>query len=183
MARSYRIAGRTQAFAAMAAVKPDGGPALRAVLASFNGGTSPLAKLPEHHYARWLVIPQFHDNGPPQKPDVLKSEYLLYSACFDGVDLDAYLAHLESELAPLADAVWGNCVGFRGPDDLARYLRHNEIPLSILFAEYPDASVQDVRSALALRQQLTDFVVRRPGTGDAVALRKAWRDAFGDERG
>lgn len=179
MGRSYPIAGRTQAFAALSPVKPDCGTALRTALAAFDPGDSPLSRLPEHHYARWLVIPQFNDNGPPQKPDVLKSEYLMFTACFDGADLDAYLAHLQEKLAPVAQAVWGNCVGFRGPDDLARYLRHNEIPLSILFAEYPNTSVDDVRSALALRAKVTEFVLEHQNTRDAAVLRKAWRDAFG----
>ena len=176
--RGYPVAGRSRVFAAMTPILPGHVEALRAHLASFDWRDSPLARLPEHHFARWLIVSGFHHNGRRQKADVLQSVYLLFTACFDGLDLDRYLARLRAGLAGDADAVWRHCVGYGGLDDLGRYLRHNEIPVVLPFAECPEASVDDIRKALRRQTQVRDFVLAHQGERDPSALRAAWKEAF-----
>lgn len=188
VSRSTVRAGQAQAFAALTPVLPGHEEELRTFLQRLPGGKCPVIDAPQrpgksplnladHHYARWLVISELHYNGPPQKPDVLRSPYLMYSACFDTMDLNQYLRRLAEHLGPYADQVWGHCVGYRGSPDLARYLTHNSIPLSVLFAEYPEASVAQVQAALQRRTDLAQFVVaiqqEKPPPPPA-ALRSKW---------
>lgn len=176
--RGHPVVGRSRVFAAMTPVRPGEAAALRAHLESLSQDASPLAKLPEHHFARWLVISGFHHNGGRQKADVLKSDYLLFTACFDGLDLDRYLSRLGAELDGDADAVWGHCVGYRGVADLGRYLRYNEVAVHLAFAECPDASVQDIQRALCRQDEVRTFVLAHQGQQDPRTLRAEWKKAF-----
>jgi hypothetical protein len=184
--RSYPVAGTIQVFAALTPVSPGHEPLLRAALRS-RSADSPFARVPGTHFARWVVVTKLPYDGPRQKPDLLRSTYLLFSACFDGADLGAYLERLRVGLGSVADEVWGQCVGYGGESDLVRYLTHNRIDPAVVFAEYPTATVAAVKDALALRSRLQRFVIGHQRLDhrlaeDAATLRKAWRAAFGSVR-
>jgi hypothetical protein len=86
---------------------------------------------------------------------------------------------LQAGLGAAADAVWGHCVGYGGLADLPRYLCHNEIALSVLFAQFPEASVADIQGALNVRARLLAFAKKHQGTRDVGDLRQAWTAEFG----
>jgi hypothetical protein len=155
--------------------------ALQEYLENLGGGAqSPLEKTGTTHLARWVIIPQLVYEGEPQKPDSLKSQYLLFESNFDGADLDAYLAILIRTMPAECDAIWRHCVGYPGVADLDKfkaYIRHNQINATFFVAAYPLATVADVRQSLAFREKFTSFVVSGQNL-DAAALQNAFQKTF-----
>lgn len=148
-----------------------------------TGADSPLARLEGTHLGRWVVIPQLVYQGPPQKRDELKSQYLLFTAHFDG-DLDGWIDDMCAQMGGEADAIWGHCVAYPGsadPSGAKRYFRHNQLKANLHFPGYPGASVQAVRDALKLRTRVVDFAVRAQRM-DASQLQDAFRQTFGRDR-
>ena len=145
-----------------------------------TGTASPLEKTCSTHLARWVIIPQLVYEGPPQKHDRLQSQYLLFESSFDGADLDAYLEMLCRQIPDTLDAVWGCCVGYPGMSDISRfkdYIRHNQIECTFFVAAYAEATVQDVRDALALREQFTAFAIAAQRQ-NAAALKRLFDATF-----
>jgi hypothetical protein len=172
--------GQVQTFAALTPIRPGHEQPLRSYLAGLREDASPLSRVPGTHYARWVVIPRLHHQGHPQKPDVLKSQYLLFSACFDGLHLDPYLASLRIHLATEADAIWGHCIGYNGVADLCRYLRHNRITANLFLADLPGATVDEVEQALDVRRRTQRFMLDHGRVDNAAELCAAWRQEFGN---
>lgn len=144
------------------------------------GIESPLARVPRTHFARWVIVPQPAYEGPPMRPDPWKSQYLIFTSCFDG-DLPSYLDDLCRLIGPDIDAIWGHCVGYPGSADgaaFARYVRHNQIGTEVYFAAYPDATVAKVRESLIRRDQVVKFAVAVQGLSDAE-LYERWQEEFG----
>lgn len=173
------ILGQVQTFAALTAIIPGHEQALRDHLARLSPEASPMSRVAGTHYARWVTIPRLHYEGHPQKPDVLKSQYLLFTACFDGLHLDPYLASLRLQLGADADEIWGHCVGYGGLADLGRYLRHNRVKPNLFYADQPAADVDEIREALAVRRRMQQFVVEHRGVDNAADLLAAWKREFG----
>ena len=175
------VIGQAYTFMALTAIAPGRSAALRAYLEAMPvGPDSPVARLEQTHFARFIVIPQLIDLGPPPATrDRLKNEYLLFSTDFDG-SLQDFLQALCGAMPVEADAIWGHCVGYPGADDQAafeRYMRHNQIDTTFPFSAYPDATVADVRAALALRARLIDFAIRAQAM-DPATLESAYRREF-----
>jgi hypothetical protein len=172
------VNGQAYALTVLTAVLPGHLDPLRKHLASLgSGGSSPLAALRTVHFARWLVIEQPVYQGAPQKRDVLRSPYLLFESCFDG-DRDQHLETMRTTIGAAADAVWSHCVAYPGSQDdaaFAAYFRHNQVNANFCLAAYPNATVQEVRDSLALRQRLIDFAVTTQDL-DAAALLAAYRE-------
>jgi hypothetical protein len=165
----------------LTAIEPGRSESLREYLESLPLGVdSPFASLEQAHFARFVVIPQLiHISPPPEKPDTLKNEYLLFSADFDG-SLDRFLDAICDSMAAEADAAWGHCVGYPGTGDRSSfkgYIRHNQIDTTMPFAAYPDATVNEVREALGLRARLTAFAIRAQGM-EGTGLHDAFLDEF-----
>jgi hypothetical protein len=142
------------------------------------GAESPLSRVPGTHFGRWLIIPQLIYEGPPQKPDSLKSQYLLFTAYFDGAELDPYLESLAA--LPEAAEIWANCIGCPPSRDRAafvRYLRHNQLDTELLYIGYA-ATVDRVRDCLTLRDRLLEFALEHQ-TSDDETLMRDWRESFG----
>lgn len=164
-------------------IRPGADVALRELLDGLpEGGASPLARLEATHFARWVVIDEIPYQGPPQKPDPLRSKYLLFSTTFDG-SADAYLDALCAEMADDAALIWGHCVGCPEPGDpaaLKRYLEHNRIETSLPFEQYPGVTVAAIREALALRERFLAFAERAQGAG-AEELHRAFHELLAPE--
>lgn len=147
------------------------------------GPEGPLEKTRCTHLARWVIIPQLYYEGAPQKRDTLGSQYLLFESNFDGADLDQYVAILCREMPQEADKIWGCCVGYPGianVDAFRKYIRHNQIDCTFFVAAYPDATVDDVRTALAFRERFTAFAIAAQHL-DAAALQQSFRTTFGQD--
>lgn len=172
--------GQAYAFMAATPIIPGLEPVLVNRLAALlPGEDSPLARMGTTHFARWVVLHDLVYQGAPQTRDHLQSAYLLFVSNFDG-SLDPYLDAMLDQMRSEAQDVWSCCVGFPGTDDriaFKTYLKHNQIETTFFVSAYPDATVADVRSSVALRQRVTDFAVSAQGL-DAVALQQAWSREF-----
>ena len=113
-------------------------------------------------------------------PDHLASSYLLFTACFDG-PLDSYLDELCHELAAEAPAMWGHCAGAPQPPTgaaLKAYLRAHQATTGFFVAAYPQATVGQVRDALAQREHVIAFA-RSAQAMDPAQLQAAFREQLG----
>jgi hypothetical protein len=157
------VSGQAYAFLAMTPVKPGEQPALAEHLRGLGrSGRGPFARLGRTHFARLLVVEDFHhDRSWGQRhEDHLDLPYLVFSACLDG-ELDSWLDELAVALAPEVPHVWGRCVG--GPSEasaLKPYLLHNRISTGLFFAAYGGATVEQVRASLATQSRLVGFARR-----------------------
>ncbi|HEY5058404.1 MAG TPA: hypothetical protein VII51_05250 [Gaiellaceae bacterium] len=148
-----------------------------------RGEAGPFARLEQVHFTRLQIFDQLVYQGAPQKPDRLKSAYLVFTASFDGA-LDPFLDALCERIPAEADSWWSHCVGYPGTADRAafkRYIQHNKVHTSLFGVAYPTASVADVRESLALRERVLDFAVAAQGL-DAAALQERFRQTFAETR-
>ena len=178
---SHNVLGQSYALTVLTPIIAGHEIALRTHLHGLpTAGDSPFARVPRTHFARWVIMPQPAFEGPPMRPDPWKSQYLIFTSCFDG-DLPSYLDDLCRLIGPEVDAVWRHCVAYPGSEDaaaFARYLRHNQIDTEVYFAAYPHATVDQVRASLALKDRLVKFVVATQGATDAD-LHRRWHEEFG----
>lgn len=148
-----------------------------------KGPDSPLAALSETHVARWVIIPNVVYQGPPQRPDKLRSQQLLFSSTFDG-PRDLYLDRMCAVIGEHVDAIWENCAGYPGPvrenpEGVKRYMVHNQIETGLFFAVYPHVTVEQVRDCLGRRERLRRFVTK--SFDDASQLQAQFREDFPPE--
>jgi hypothetical protein len=176
------VSGQAYGLTVLTPIMPGREESLKQYLESVPyGPAGPFEKTRCTHLARWVIIPQLYYEGAPQKRDTLGSQYLLFESNVDGADLDRYLTILCREMPQEADKIWGCCVGYPGSANVAafrQYIRHNQIDCTFFVAAYPDATVDDVRTALAFREQFTAFAIAAQGL-DAAALQQSFRAAFG----
>jgi hypothetical protein len=144
-----------------------------------SGASSPLARVPGTHFARWVVIGDVVLEEPDQTRDHLALARLLFTSNFDG-PVEPYLDALRIGLGEDADAIWGHCSAYPGHGDRAafvRYMRMHQIESALFFAAYGERTVTDVQRSLAARRSVIDFALRAQGL-DAAELQAAFREAF-----
>jgi hypothetical protein len=180
---SANVSGQAYAFMAMTPIKPgEERPLAEYLRGLYARGPSPLAKLPRTHIARFVIVPDFH-NDPTWKQrreEHLDLNYLIFTSNLDG-DLDSYLDELCEKLVPEAKQIWGRCVGCpegaKGAP-LKTYLKHNQINSGIFFSAYGQATVGTVKRALRTREKMIAFAIRAQGQ-KPEALQKAFLAEFG----
>jgi hypothetical protein len=148
-----------------------------------RGEASPLARLGTVHTSRLQIFDHLVHQGPSQEPDRLRSNYLVFTAAFDG-SLEGFLDALLERLPREADSWWRHCVGYPGVAQAAAFktwIRHNQIHTSLFAAAAPNESVAEVRASLALRDRLLAFAIAAQGLEAAELLRR-FREAFGEAR-
>jgi hypothetical protein len=184
MGAKANVSGQAYAFMAMTPVKPGEEEGLANYLRGLRAaGPSPLARLPRTHLARFVIVPDFHNDRTwkQRNEEHLDVPYLIFTSNFDG-DLDSYLDELCSELGDEAKQIWGRCIGCpeqAGGAALKGYLKHNQIDTGIFFAAYPDATTGAVRRSLANRERMIEFA-RTSQALDATALQQRFLSEFGD---
>jgi hypothetical protein len=140
-----------------------------------SGARSPMIRVHGTHYARWAIVTlEGKDVAPiPSEPPLL-----LFASEFDG-PLDAYARRLCDKLGHDAHEIWSHCAGYPGRDSaaLAAFLLDHRVRPGYSVVAYPDATVDEVRAAFALRERLNDFLVRT-ATLDSPALQRAWTQRF-----
>jgi Dyp-type peroxidase family len=170
---------------------------------------SPFASVPGTHFARLAVLgrdefkPQPRPKGMrrsarildlithagrAQRPDPPSLSYLLFSANYDGAegatDDVEYLDRLRQQLTTAADHVWGLCSDYPGWSDRAGFLAffaERSLPARYLFsASDAEPQVEQILSALRLRQQVTDLAMATQGRSDEE-LAKAFDETFGTQ--
>jgi hypothetical protein len=171
--------GQARALTVLTPIEPGAQDDLRRYLEELKATGSPLARLPRTHFGRWVIVPDFVSDDE-RGPDHLSTPYLLFTACFDG-PLDSYLDELCDELAPEATAIWGRCTGAPKPPAgaaLKAYLRDHHAKTGFFVAAYPQATVGQVRAALAQREAVIAFARAAQGMQPAQ-LQAAFLDQIG----
>jgi hypothetical protein len=171
--------GQAGALTVLTPIEPGAEDDLRRYLEGLRTTGSPLARLPRTHFGRWLIVPDFVPDGE-RGPDHLAAPYLLFTACFDG-PLDSYLDELCGELVDEAVAIWGRCAGAPDPPAgaaLKAYLRAHHQRTGYFVAAYPEATVGQVRAALAQREAVIAFARGAQGM-DPAQLQAAFLEQLG----
>jgi hypothetical protein len=140
------------------------------------GAASPFACLTAHHFVRFAVIDDVFFESYPAKVDHLQTPYLLFTSDFNG-DLDSYLRALVAQAPEVVQGIWGQCYGFPGTDDPARfaaYIRRCQITTTLYFADQADATVDQVLRALDVQARTIRFIEQTQGLA-AAPLQEAFR--------
>lgn len=163
--------GCSYALTVITPICPKRLPALKCALRSFgHGEASPLAKVPDVHFARWVVIDSLRTRWPgaPRRPSKLNSQYLLFSADLTAPAYRAgglpgtFFRDLFCYIRDDCVKVWGNCRGFPevvNPDRFAAYLAEGQIEIGLYYAAFPDLTPGEIASALEVREQLAQFAL------------------------
>jgi hypothetical protein len=137
------------------------------------GPRSPMIRVHGTHYARWAIVHLEDAKGRPLEGE---PAYLLFASEFDG-PVDAYVPRMCAKLGRDAHEIWGHCEGYPGLDALPDLLLAHRVKPGYSVIAYPEATVETVRAAFALRERLNDFLVRT-ATLDSHALHRAWQGRF-----
>jgi hypothetical protein len=177
--RGHRV-GSAYALTTFARVLPGREDELEAYLEALPvGPDSPFARIDTLHIARVQLFRALVHQGPKQpKTDTLEHSHLVFTSTIDG-DLEPYLDRL-AERVPECDEWWGRCAGYPGREDrraFRAFVRSIQAMPGLFRSAMPDASVAEVREALALRERVIDFAVEAQGLS-AEALRERFRATF-----
>jgi hypothetical protein len=178
MAEWRNKTGGVYALTTFASILPGHKDELQAYLDAMpEGEASPLARLSQLHLSRIHIFEELVAQ-PGHEAEKLDAPQLVFTSSFDG-ELDRYCDDI-CEKVPEADEWWGHCVGYPGradKDAFRAYIRAHKIDTQLFANAYHGATVQDVKSALALRDRLFDFAADNQGV-DAATLQQRFRSAF-----
>lgn len=144
---------------------------------------SPFSNVPIIHMARLFIVDRLAYQGTPAKFDQLKSDYLVFMCEFDGGSVDPLVAALASNIPNEVATIWEHCLSFPGiqrRDQLCEYFERCQLKTTLLLADQPEASVNEILMALLCRRRLGEFVrlVQRKPRAPAVVqrgFRQMWR--------
>ena len=171
--------GQASALTVLTPIQAGAQDDLRRYLEGLRATGSPLARLPRTHFGRWVIVPDFVPDDE-REPDHLATPYLLFTASFDG-PMDGYLDELCDALATEATEIWGRCAGAPQPPAgpaLKAYLRAHHVRTGFFVAAYPQATVGQVRAALAQREAVIAFARAAQGM-DPAQLQAAFLEQVG----
>jgi hypothetical protein len=137
-----------------------------AARAAIGALDEPFARIPGTHMARVQVL-----HPRPRRFRRRSRHYVLLAADHDGAP-DPWLVAMGREL----DSVLSHCAFWPGPDDPAevvRWARARELRVGFSIVGSPEATVEEVDTALKLRDGLGRFAAQSGGLDDA-ALHAAW---------
>jgi len=171
--------GQASALTVLTPIQAGAQDDLRRYLEGLRATGSPLARLPRTHFGRWVIVADFVGDDE-RTPDHLATPYLLFTASFDG-PMDTYLDELCDALATEATEIWGRCAGAPQPPAgpaLKAYLRAHHVKTGFFVAAYPQATVGQVRAALAQREAVIAFARAAQGM-DPAQLQAAFLEQVG----
>jgi hypothetical protein len=171
---------RLQPFTALTAVLPAHEQHLADVLAALpSGDGSPFARMASTHFARFVVVDRWTTAPAGWRSARPPLQHLLFTSTSNSPP-DEHVEELRVCLGPVADEVWGQCVGYPGsasPRLFRRYLLHNRLRVSLAYRAYA-ATVGEVRAGLDLRRRHAAFA-RDQQEWDDQELRVRFRQEFG----
>ena len=173
------VDGRVQAMTVLTPIRPRSTFLLR--LGFFVGRhykplSAKLRQLSFIHYARWSIVTRIPENGPPQEPERLHYDYLMFTTNFNGT-WDQYIDAFSEVVPSRMKAIWGSSFGFPGPAPVGpfkAYIRRNEFVTNHYYGAYPEASTTLVLSALDLRERFARFARGVQDDIEPEAFRAAW---------
>jgi len=160
------IAGKSYALTAITRMQPFKTKGLEGVIGAIKLGMFKqiqlrLIDLSFIHFARWVIIKRdaFPWLGPPQEPEDLRYDYLLFCSNFNG-PWESYIAAFSSVIPGGMDNIWRWSVKYpmsRPLRPLLDYIRNCQYQTTYYYNAYPGASTNDIKSALALEAELGTF--------------------------
>ncbi|TMQ17588.1 MAG: hypothetical protein E6J91_09880 [Deltaproteobacteria bacterium] len=110
------------------------------------------------HFARWVIV---RDRRPVQP----RRHRLVFFSNYDG-SWESYLGEFIDRAASGLTAVWSNTVGFpatrhlvlagaRDEESFKQWTREHQLPTQVWWSGVPDATVQNIRDDVWIRQQLS----------------------------
>ena len=146
----------TRALTALVPIAPGRRERLQQVLAGVGkriaaGGPTALDDIGTVHFARWVILPDYGEDGG-----------LLFATNFDG-SFDDYIRDFAEQAPDSFEAIYSNCVGWPegGATDLEAFkafIRAHELVADVYYRAYPTATVREVKSGLQLRQQFRSML-------------------------
>ena len=160
MATIGRSLGVVSELTIISKVRADRMEALRKELARHQP-TAPqmFGQIPTVHFVQFTIL----NPGGPRA-----GAYLQFTTIYDGT-LEQYQAALVEHLRYELDAIWSHCEGWPGAttkEGLRQFVERYAVPADLLYASYPDATVPQVRQALAVDgevEHLIDLLAAREG--------------------
>jgi hypothetical protein len=134
-----------------------------------------LRKLSFIHFARWCIVRQVPFNGPPQEPEKLRYNYLLFESNFNGT-WDQYIDAFSHIVPGQMKMVWGSSFGFPGPIPVGPfkdYIRRNEYEANHYYSAYPDATTTMIASSLVLQERFAELDAGADNLSDEQ-LQQSW---------
>lgn len=184
MTRGHDRMGVVHALTVFAPIIPGHTEMVRELIESLpRASASPLARIPTLHFSRIQIFDHLVYQEGGQKPDSLASDYLVFTSSFDG-KLDPYLDSICDLIPEEADSWWSHCVGYPGTKDrdaFKRYIKSHHRPSALFAPAYPKATLPEVRAALALREQLVDFIADTQGL-EPAEIQRRFTETFAEAR-
>ena len=169
------MSARVKSPASLAALLGvDDAKALADRLEAYDGAVSPFAALDTVHFARLQMVGRLTPRRAGKRLAGSPS-YLFFAAELDGT-VDGFLEALPVVAPKLLENVFECCTGFPGvsrPTLVATWLRRHEVTPGFSVHGHPDATVTEIRTALALRERLIAFGLRTRDH-NAAAFARAW---------
>jgi hypothetical protein len=168
---NFAVGGHAYGLSSLVPIADGATAALTAALHQLD---RPFDELPRTHFARLVVIDRFP--SPAAQPDApTPGPCLLLSCVIDGRP-DPFLRQLYHASPGLVDAIWDHCGGPAKPEvrsatAFAQWLRAHQLKTTTFFAPYPDATVEQVKDALAFAREL-DELAGTAHHGTETALRR-----------
>ena len=139
-----------QALTLVVGIKPGEDQELRRILLEIgaNPNTNPYIRLNESkstHLANWVIL-----NDPDH------GFRLFFASNHDG-GLSSYVQELTS-VGPGIDEIFKHCAGYTGRAQFLRFVKENSYPSQTFFAGFPNETVQSVRTKIAIRKQIENFL-------------------------
>jgi Dyp-type peroxidase family len=148
-----------------------------------NAYVAPLLELSFVQFARWVVIPKggFPHLTAEQPKERLEHDYLFFSSNYNG-QWDQYLDAFSAVYDWGVDAMWHgslNWVPARYTQGLKEFVKWSQmvpgnVPADHYYCAYPEATLTDIRAALAVRDALRDFVEATPAVEPPAAFASRW---------
>ena len=138
---------------------------IRARIAESGVTDNPFARCPMVHMARLVVLDELRPALGDLDAREIKSKYLMLMADIDG-SVDDFLDCLYRENTEFVHDVWGRCLGYpeyQGAVFFRRYMKRCAQPAHLPFAAFPKRSVDDIRRALSIQDQLTHWIANHHG--------------------
>ena len=184
MGESRNITGGAYALTIFTAIIPGHEEALRETIEALpRGAESPLARLKQLHTSRLQIFDHLVYQGPPALRDELQSNYLVFTAAFDGA-LDPFLDAIIDHVGVDAGRWWRHCVGYPALADRAAFkgwVKRNQLHTSLFAVASPNESVANVLESLALREKVLAFAIAAQGL-PADEVQERFRRTFAEVR-
>lgn len=145
---------------------------------------SPFASVPGTHFARLVLVPQLRwEPGRRRRrigrrdgdgAEKLRNEYLLFSTCSSD-HLDGHIEAIRTGMPQEADAIWSHCVNYPGAAQEVPFhgwIRRGLVRTSLFHAGYPNATVEDVKGAVDIRNRLVAYAIDAQELSPANAHRR-----------